>query len=355
MPIDLRTQKLAKFVVNSCIKAKSDENVVISGGTESEPFLLALYKEVILAGAHPILRIALPESSAFFFNHAKPHQICKFPEVFDYTAKVSQKFITVNTEANTREMSAVDPKKMTARQKIIKPIRDIIMDKNWCLVTYPINAMAQDAEMSLTEYENFVYGATIGVDWKKLKVLTDKILSKFKEGSKVHLIGKNIDLKFQVHGKKAKSDLDFNNFPAGEVFMAPIRESLNGRIKFDYPDSKYGKEVTDIGLKFENGKVTEAKASKNEDFLKEVLATDKNSSYVGEFGIGCNPKITKFTGELGLDEKIGGTIHLALGEAYKENGGGNDSAIHWDLVKDMKHAKIIVDNKVIQENGKWKL
>jgi aminopeptidase len=143
--------------------------------------------------------------------------------------------------------------------------------------------------------------------------------------------------------------------PGGEVFMAPVRESLNGWIKFDYPAIEGGKEVTDIFLKFENGKVVEATASKNEDFLKEMISVDENASYVGEFGIGCNPKINRFTKNLLFDEKIGGTIHLALGAAYKENGGGNDSGIHWDIVKDMRKAKIIVDGKIIQENGGWKL
>ena len=183
----------------------------------------------------------------------------------------------------------------------------------------------------------------------------DKILSKFKKGNKIHLIGENVDLKFDIHGQKAVADKGEENMPGGEIFMAPIRESLNGYIKFEYPAIRNGKEVTGIFLKFENGKVIESKADKNEDFLKQMIATDENASYVGEFGICCNPKINRFTKDLLFDEKINGTIHLALGMAYKENGGGNDSAIHWDIVKDMKKAKIILDGKIIQENGVWKI
>jgi aminopeptidase len=137
--------------------------------------------------------------------------------------------------------------------------------------------------------------------------------------------------------------------------MAPIRESLNGWIKFEYPVTGAPKHIHNVSLKFENGKVIEFDASKNKDLLKELINTDENSSYVGEFGIGANPKITKFTNNLLFDEKIGGTIHLALGSAYKENGGGNDSNIHIDIVKDMKKAKIIIDGKIIQENGEWKI
>lgn len=192
-------------------------------------------------------------------------------------------------------------------------------------------------------------------DWKKLVKQFEKIRKTFEKSKDVHLIGKNVNLKFSIEGKNAVMDDGKENMPGGEVFMAPVRESLNGWIKFEYPAIRSGKEVTDVELKFEKGKVIEAKASKNQDFLRQMLATDENASYVGEFGIGCNPNVDRFTKELLFDEKIGGTIHLALGEAYKENGGGNDSAIHWDIVKDMKKAKIILDGKVVQDKGKWKI
>ena len=143
--------------------------------------------------------------------------------------------------------------------------------------------------------------------------------------------------------------------PGGEVFMAPVRDSLNGTIKFDYPRIVNGNEISGVYLRFENGKAVEIKAEKGEEFFKALLATDENASYVGEFGVGCNSKITRYTNDLLFDEKLMGTIHLALGMAYKENGGGNDSAIHVDIVKDMHKGKIIVDGKVVQENGKWEM
>jgi len=359
MPTDLRTQKLAKFVVNNILKTKRNETVIIDGSTEAQEFILALYKEVILAGAHPSLRISIPETASFFYKHAKPHQIEKYPDHAEYMINHAQKYVGISTDNNTRELSSCDPKKITARAKVTKKISDLICNNKpkmyWCIVAFPCQALAQEAEMSLNEYENFVFGATIGVDWSKTGKLMKKILGKFKENSSVHLIGENVDLKMKVHGKKAISDLTGDNFPMGEVFMAPVRESLNGKIKFDFPAVRSGKEVTDVELTFKDGKVINASASKNEDFLREMLNTDNNSSYVGELGIGCNPKVTKFTKNLLFDEKIGGTIHLALGDAYRDNGGGNDSAIHWDIVKDMRKAKIIVDGKIIQENGVWKI
>lgn len=324
MPTDLRTQKLAKLIVDYSLEVKPNENVVISGSTEAQEFILALYKEVLLKGAHPILRVSIPGTSPFFYKHAKKHQIEKFPDYFNYVVKNSHKYVGIDTEVNTRELSNCNPKKITARAKITHPISEYICNSRpkMCRVTvgFPCLAMAQDAEMDLVEYETFLFDACLQ-DWKNIGKLMDKIKSKFKENSFVYLIGQCVDLKMKVHGKLAKADNGKENMPGGELFMAPIRESLNGWIKFDYPAIRDGKEVTDIELKFENGKVIESKASKNENFLKEMLTTDENSSYVGELGIGCNLKIKKFTKNLLFDEKIYGTIHLTLGSAYKENGG----------------------------------
>ncbi len=358
MPFDIRTRKLAQLAVRYSVFVKPGEKVIISGGSEAIPFLVELYKEIILQKAHPIVKSGLPDVSDFFYKYATKEQIERFPDEWMDTVKKADKYIGVVSELNTRELTSSNSKKITARQKIIHPISDYICNEKdkirRCTIAYPCQALAQDAEMSLTEYENFVYSACLQ-DWKKIGKQLDKIKNTFEKGKKVHLIGEGVDLKFSIYGKNAVADKGEENMPGGEVFMAPVRESLNGWIKFDYPAVRGGKEVTDIFLKFENGKVIESTASKNEDFLKEMLNTDENSSYVGEFGIGCNPKIRKFTKELLFDEKIGGTIHLALGAAYKENGGGNDSAIHWDIVKDMSKAKIILDGKAVQENGKWRI
>lgn len=356
--MDPRTRKLAQLAVREGIKVKPGHKVIISGGSESIPFLVELYKELILQKAIPIVRVGLPEVNDFFYKYATKEQLEHFPEYWFDTIKQANGYIGIDTELNTRELSNCDSKKMSTRGKVTHKISEYVCNERdkikRCTIAYPCLALAQEAEMSFTEYENFVYEACLQ-DWNKLKKIMTKILSKFKKNSSVHLIGEGVDLKMKVHGELAKSDLDFDNMPAGEIFMAPVRESLNGWIKFDYNSIKEGKEVSDIYLKFENGKVVESKASKNEDFLKEMLVTDENASYAGELGIGCNPKVTKYTNNLLFDEKIGGTIHLALGMAYKDNGGGNDSAIHWDIVKSMKKAKMIVDGKVIQENGEWKL
>lgn len=356
--MDHRTKKLAQLVVKYSVFVKHNENVVISGSTEAEEFIRALYEEVIKAGAHPVLRLSLPGLTHSFYKHAQKHQLDKYPDDFDFVVKNSHKYIGIDTESNTRELTNCDPDKIACRSTVTHPIREHIANSKPLMhrvtVGFPCPALAQEAEMSLSEYEDFVFDACLQ-DWDKLGKLMDKVLKKFKKNSTVWLLGEGVDLKMKVHGEKAVADKGEENMPGGEIFMAPVRESLNGWIKFDYPSIRDGKEVSGIELVFKDGKVVEAKATKNLDFLKKMISVDKNAEFVGELGIGCNPKIKKYTNNLLFDEKIGGTIHLALGAAYKENGGGNDSVLHWDIVKSMKKGQIIVDGKVIQKNGTWKI
>lgn len=348
--MDIRTKKLAQLVVRYSVFVKRGESVIISGSTEAEELIKALYKEIIKAGGYPILRLSLPGLTYFFYKYAQKHQLEKFPDDFEYAVKNSNKYIGIDTESNTRELTNCSSEKIATRAKTVHSIIEYITNSKPLMhrvtVGFPCQALAQEAEMSLGEYEDFVFNACLQ-DWKKNGRQMDKILKKFEEGSEVWLIGKGVDLKMKVHGKKAGADKGEENMPGGEIFMAPFRTSLNGWIKFDYPAIRDGKEVSDIELIFKDGKVVESKASKNSDHLKKMLSIDENARFVGEFGIGCNKKINKYTNNLLFDEKIGGTIHLALGAAYKENGGGNDSALHWDIVKNMKKGKIIVDGKII--------
>ncbi|MEK6830769.1 MAG: aminopeptidase [Nanoarchaeota archaeon] len=358
MPVDLRTRKLAQIAVRYSVAVKPGEKVIISGGVESIPFLVELYKEIILQGGIPIVRINLPDVNDFFYKYANENQLKHFPDYWFDTVKQAQCYIGVSSSLNTKELTSADSKKLAEKQKILHKISDYIVNTREKIrrvtIGYPSLALAQDSDMSLTEYENFVYGSCL-IDWKKFGRRLDKIARVFEKGKEVYLLGDNVDLKFSINGKNCVADKGEENMPGGEVFMAPIRESLNGWIQFDYPRIVSGKLLSGVFLKFENGKVIEAKADKNEDFLKELLNTDENAKYVGEFGVGCNPRINRYTNDLLFDEKIDGTIHLALGMAYKQNGGGNDSSIHVDIVKDMRKAKIILDGRVIQENGRWRI
>ena len=358
MPQDQRTKKLAELVVDYSLRVKPKENVVIAGSTEASDFIMALYKEILWRGAYPIPIINLPGLNPFFYQNASKHQLKKYPDHFDYLVKQTQKYIGINTYFNTRELSGCDSKKIALRRKITQPISNYIVNQKdkirRCTVGYPCVALAQEAEMSLEDYENFVFDACLQ-DWKKNTQNLNKLLSLFKKGKTVELIGENVDLKFKIRGKLAEADRGEENMPGGEIFVAPEKKSVEGHIKFDYPAIETGNEVSGIYLEFKQGRVVKSRADKNEEFLRQMLGADANASYLGEFGIGCNPRINRFTKNLLFDEKINGTIHLALGMAYKENGGGNDSAIHWDIVKSMRHAKIVLDGRIIQKDGVWQL
>ncbi len=356
--IDQRTQQLAQLAVTYSVNVQPGEKIIINGGSEAIPFMTELYKEIILAGGIPIVRVNLPDVNDFFYKHATEKQLQEFPEYWFDTIKQAQGYIGINSSTNTRELTNADPKKVAERQKLLRKISDYIVNTHDKIrrvtIAYPCLALAQDAEMSLNEYEDFVYNACL-IDWQKFGKKLDGIKTVFEKGKSVHLFGDNVDLKFSIKGKNCVADKGEENMPGGEVFMAPVRESLEGWIQFDYPRIVSGKQITGVRLTFEKGKIVEYSAEKGKEFLGALLATDENARYIGEFGVGCNPSINRYTNDLLFDEKMDGTIHLALGMAYKQNGGGNDSSIHVDIVKNMKKGKIIVDGRAVQENGVWKI
>jgi aminopeptidase len=360
--MDPRIRKLAQQTVRYSLDVKPDSNVIISGGEEAREFIVELYKEVILRGAHPIVNVRLNGVSDFFYKHASDKQLTKFPDIQMDMIKKSQYYIGINTTENTKELSNVDPKKIMARKKITRSIGEYIVNSahkkdNWMkrvTIGFPCAALAQEAGMSLNDYENFVFSACL-IDWEKFGKRLSEIGRVFEKANSVHLVGEGVDLKFSISGKNCIADRGEENMPGGEVFMAPVRESMNGFIEFDYPRIVNGNKISGVKLKFIDGKVVEYSAEEGEEFLKELLSTDENAKFVGEFGVGCNAGIDRYTNDLLFDEKLNGTIHLALGMAYKDNGGGNDSAIHVDIVKSMKGAKIVLDGKVVQENGEWKI
>jgi len=358
MPVDLRARKLAQIAVRYSVGMKKGEKVILSGGSEAISFLVELYKEVILQGGIPIIKVGLPDTTDFFYKYAKKEQLEYFPHEWFNTIKGAQCYIGISSERNSRELTGSDGKKVAERKKLLHPIPDYICNTRDKIrrvtIAYPSIAQAQDAAMSLSEYENFVYGACL-IDWKKFGKRLNKIKSVFEKGKEIYLIGEGVDLKMNIAGKNCVADRGEENMPGGEVFMAPVRESLNGFIKFDFPRIVDGKRIAGVNLKFENGKIVEFDAEEGKEFLVELLRSDENASYIGEFGVGCNPKVNKYTNDLLFDEKMDGTIHLALGAAYKQNGGGNDSVIHIDIVKNMKNAKMVLDGKVIQEKGKWRI
>ncbi|MFC1723044.1 aminopeptidase [Nanoarchaeota archaeon] len=356
--VEERIKKLAKILVDYSAKVRKGERVVVNGDVIAEPLIKEVYKLLLKKGAYPAVHAHLPGMSEIYFKTGSKAQLEKFPEVAMFETKKTDVFIGIYGTSNTRQLSSVDPKKMAMRSKTTNPISKERMKKRWVLCNYPTNALAMEGDMSLTDYEDWFYTAC-NVDYAKMQKKHEKLRKLLQKGKTVRIVGENTDLTLSIKGMTAKNQQGIYNVPDGEVFIAPEKSKTEGHIQFSYPAIRAGNEVDGIYVEFKKGKAVVVKATKNEKFLKSMLATDKGASYLGELGVGTNYKITRYTKNLLFDEKIGGTVHLAFGMAYpdtcdKNKKEGNKSALHWDIVKDMrKGGRLYIDGKLVQKNGKF--
>lgn len=351
------TRKFAKILVDYSINVKKGETVIVGSSTLAKDLILEIYKRIIQKGAYPAVNIGLPGMSKIYYENASKTQLNHFPKISWFTVRNAQAYLGVSAPKNTKELKHINPEKLATREKVTHKISDYVVNEKKrirrCSTDFPTPALARDAGMSYRRYKKFFFRA-VNQNWFKEAKRLKKIHSLFKGADKIQIIAPGTNLEMSVKGRPLIIDDGKENMPGGEMFYAPLKKTVNGYIKFTYPAIRAGNEVRGIRLEFKNGKVTKATATKNEKFLKAMLKMDKGSKYIGELGIGCNRQIDRFTKNLLFDEKIGGTIHLALGMAYKECKGNNPSGLHWDIVCDLrKGGKIIKDGKVIQKNGKW--
>ena len=367
---DARLDRLAQVLVRYSTKIKKGDVVRIRMGTIAEPLALALYKEILRAGGHPLVRLALEESTELMARHGQPHQLgyCAPYDVEEYSTLDAD--ISAWAHKNTRAMSNVDPKKQAAMSKARGPILEVAIKRigltgkkklRWCGTQFPCQASAQDAEMSLAEYANFVFNAGLlhlpnpVAAWKKISTTQSRLCDNLNKAKEIrYVVPGGTDIRFGVKGRRWINCDGQLNFPDGEVFTGPIESATEGEIRFNFPAVYMGREVENVWLKFRAGKVVDADASKGKDFLYQMMDQDKGARILGELAIGTNYAIKKFTRNTLFDEKIGGTVHMALGASLPPSGGKNKSALHWDLVNDMRRGgRIEVDGKVISKNGRF--
>ncbi len=352
-----KIQKFAKTLVDYSLNIKKGENVMVDSSFLAKELLLEVYKRILQKGAYPLMKTSIPGTAKIYYENASEQQLKKFPDITWHKVQKSQAELGIGAPRDTKELKHINPKKIALRAKITFPISDYIVNEKKkirrCTTQFPTKALAKDANMSLKKYKKWFYRA-VNQNWVKESKRLKKIHSLFKGANIIQIKAPETNIQMSVKNRPLIIDDGKENMPGGEMFYAPIRESVNGYIKFTYPAIRSGNEVRGIKITFKNGKVVKATATKNEKFLKTMINLDKGSKYVGELGIGCNKQIDKFSKNLLFDEKIGGTIHLALGMAYKECNGKNKSALHWDIVCDLrKGGQIIKDGKTIQKNGKW--
>ncbi|KKP37293.1 MAG: Peptidase M29, aminopeptidase II [Candidatus Peregrinibacteria bacterium GW2011_GWA2_33_10] len=349
-----RHQELADILVNYSCKVKAGETVEITGTSESMPLFREVVKLCYQKGAFVRPNLFDEELAYLKFKYASDKVLKTTSKFRLFEAKNTDVFINLGGEMNTNVLSNIDPKKIQESAKANLEARNEAVKKRWVICEYPSRGLAQEAKMSLEEYENFVFSACLQ-DWEKITGECKKIGNLMHKAKKFHIKSKDTDLMVDISGCPASSQNEkvqgSHNMPDGEIFTSPNRYKTEGHIYFPWP-SKKGKEVRDVYLEFKKGKVVKATASMNEDYLHEVLKTDKLSNSLGEVAIGLNYGIKQPTNNILFDEKIGGSIHIALGAGYKDVNGDPNSSVHWDLVKDMKNGEVWFDDKLVMKKGK---
>jgi aminopeptidase len=363
---DPRAERLAKILVGYSTEVKEGETVSIDGESAAEPLLLAVYEEVLRAGAHPILNVSLDGQAAAYYRHATDAQLDWVSPVSEWLLDNVDVRIAIGASTNTRELSAVPPERQTRRQVATGELLGRAMERSakgefrWCYTLYPTNAYASEAEMSLVDYEDFYYGACLADDgdpltaWKRASEETTRLAAWIEGHEEVRVVAPGTDIRLGVAGRTFIPCDGHHNMPDGEFFTGPVEDSVEGEVTFHLPATIGGREVAGVRLRFESGRVVDASAERGEEFLIGLLDTDEGARRLGELGVGTNYAIDRGTREVLLDEKLGGTVHMAVGRSYPESGGVNESAVHTDLVCDLRlGGRIEVDGTTMQEDGKF--
>lgn len=364
--MDIRLERLARLLVRYSNNVRRNDIVEIAGAPHASPLIEGICREALACGALVRAELSLPSISEILLRHGNKRQVQYYRPTLLNDLKEANCSFRIWGDENTRAMTSVDPVKEQLRRRAMRPLRDLFLQRaakkqlRWVGTIYPTHGMAQDADMSLGEYTDFFYRACQChrrdpiAAWKEVQRRQRKTV-RFLSGKKmIRIVAPETDLTLSVAGRKWENCCGNENMPDGEVFTAPIENSANGKILYSFPACHNGREVEGVRLVFEQGRVVEATAEKNQDYLHKMLDLDEGSRRLGELAFGLNDDIQRFTKDILFDEKIGGTTHLALGAAYPETGGRNKSALHWDMVCDLRKAgEIFADDRLVFKNGKW--
>ncbi len=364
---DPRLARMARTIVDYSLALKPGDLLRIEASALTQPLVAAAFAEAMRAGANVLTRISLDGIGESFLRLASDEQLAYISESERVETETVTARLAIGGGWNNRSLSGVNPDRLAIQRKARAPIAERMMQRRlkgelrWCITQYPTQASAQDAEMSLEEYESFVFGACFADrddpvrEWQRLSSTQAALVERLNRVRKLRVEAAATELELSVQDRRWINSDGKSNFPSGEVFSAPVEDSVNGRIRFEFPAVYSGRMVTGISLEFKDGQVRAAQAESGEDFLKAMIATDAGAARLGEVAFGTNPGIQRFTRNILFDEKIGGTMHFALGNAYPECGGSNKSAIHWDLIKDLRsEGRVFADGELIYENGRFR-
>jgi aminopeptidase len=357
--MDPRVRKLAQILVDHCTQVKKGETVQILAYSElAKPLIVEVYRRLLQKEAGEIVtRIEFEEIRETLIGEASEERLGMFPSLRMHLAEHTDVYIQILASVNTKLLSGFPPARVARWRSSDAQVRAYLTDNTrWVVTLFPTSGAAQDAEMTLTEFEAFVYGA-VDQDWAEFARRQHDLKELLDRGSEIVIKGEDTDLRMTVAGRTFISADGKVNMPDGEVFTGPVEDSVEGHILFTYPaiyPAFGGSEVEGVQLWFEAGRVVKATASKGKEYLLAMLDMDAGSRYVGELGLGNNYKINRFIKNILFDEKIGGTVHVALGRGYPETGSKNESGLHWDMIKDLRDGgEIYVDGALIQKDGQW--
>jgi aminopeptidase len=363
---DPRLQRLAELLVNYSTEVKPGDWVGILGDALTLPALREVYTAVVKAGGNPSLMISDEQMSRTLLREGNNDQLDWLDPAQNLYYDQGDVYIRIGGVSNTRAQTGLSAQKQQYLAKARSPWLATRMRRaaegsmRWVGTWFPNEASAQEANMSLEDYEDFVYSATFCDQddpisrWQAVQKSQDQKIDYLKGKKQITLKGPNIDLTLSIDGRTFINACGTRNMPDGEIFTGPVEESVNGWVRFSYPSIVRGQAVSGIEIKFENGKVVEATAAENQELLDSQLNTDAGARYLGEFAFGTNFGINRFTGNILFDEKIGGTIHMAVGAGYPDTGSVNKSAVHWDMICDMREdSEVHVDDELFYQNGQF--
>jgi aminopeptidase len=349
----------AALLTDYCLEAAPGGQVAVRSTTLAAPLLLALQRALLEREAWPLLRIALPEQEAAFWAAARDAHLDGFPAAELAEAESCDASLRIDAPANTRALAAVDPARIARATRARAPLREAALRRRWCVTLWPTPAGAQQAGMATDDFAAFVRRAVFldrddpVAAWRALRDRQERLVERLTRARRLRLEADGTDLVLSVAGRTWINSDGKRNMPSGEVFTGPIETSAEGRIRFDVPSSPRGVEVVGIELELREGRVTRARAERGDDVLQAMLTTDDGARRLGEIGIGTNFGIDRPVGATLFDEKIGGTVHLAVGRSYPETGGTNESAVHWDMVCDLRRGgRLTADGEPIVADGR---
>ena len=330
--------------------------VVLNAQVYARPLIEEVQRRIATRGAYVISQMSFDASGGAWARAAPAELLGRASAIAETIYSTADAFIAIIAPENSRDGVDVPAERLALAAQAAHTLRERItgMTVPWVACQYPTPALAQDAGMSTRQFADFLYGACL-LDWDAETEKMRRIADRFDAASEVRIVGAGTDLRLGIEGRTCAVDDGHINMPGGEVFLSPLETETEGVVSFsEYPAVYFGQEVGGAWLRFEGGRVVDAGAAANEEYLLATLDTDPGARILGELGIGCNPGITRHMRNTLFDEKIYGTVHLALGRSYTVTGGVNDSAVHWDIVKDLRNGgELYLDGQLVQRGGEW--